>query len=56
MTDIQKIELNEAIETIKKYCTEEIEASGVCFDCPFCSKGYNGCKLQTAPCEWETIE
>lgn len=55
MTD-EEIELNKAIETIKCFCTKKTEKDGNCIKCPFCSKGYNGCKLQTAPCEWELLK
>lgn len=38
-----------SMELIKKYCIE----NGNCIKCVFCSKGYNGCILQTAPINWE---
>ena len=42
-----------AMKTIKKYCIEISEKYGNCSKCVFCSKGYNGCKLQTSPDNWE---
>ena len=42
-----------AIETIKKYCKEITDENNNCSKCIFCSKGFNGCKLQRVPCEWE---
>lgn len=41
-----------SMELIKKYCIE----NGNCIKCVFCSKGYNGCILQTAPINWELAE
>lgn len=45
-----------AMETIKNYCIKIIDENGNCKKCVFCSKGYNGCKLQTAPIYWEVAE
>lgn len=42
-----------AMETIKRYCKEITDENKNCLKCIFCSKGFNGCKLQRAPCEWE---
>lgn len=45
-----------AMEAIKNYCMEITKENGNCRKCVFCSKGYNGCKLQTSPNEWELAE
>ncbi|MCQ2242044.1 hypothetical protein [Treponema sp.] len=45
-----------AMETIKRYCKEITDENNNCSKCIFCSKGFNGCKLQRAPCEWELSE
>lgn len=45
--------LQNAMETIKRYCKEITDENNNCSKCIFCSKGFNGCKLQSAPCEWE---
>lgn len=45
-----------AMKMIKKYCIKIIDENGDCKKCIFCSKGYNGCKLQTAPINWELAE
>ena len=42
-----------AMEIIKQYCKEITDENNNCSKCVFCSKGFNGCKLQRAPCEWE---
>lgn len=46
----------EAMESIKNYCIEISKENGDCRKCIFCSKGYNGCKLQTSPNNWELAE
>lgn len=45
-----------AMETIKNYCIEITRENGSCEKCIFCSKGYNGCKLQTSPNYWGVAE
>ncbi len=45
-----------AMETIKNYCIEISNENGNCKKCVFCSRGYNGCKLQTSPNNWELAE
>lgn len=49
----KKNELYKSMETIKRYCKEITDENNNCSKCIFCSKGFNGCKLQRAPCEWE---
>lgn len=45
-----------AMETLKNYCIEITKENGDCKKCVFCSKGYNGCKLQTSPNNWDVAE
>lgn len=45
-----------AMELIKNYCIEITRETGSCRKCVFCSKGYNGCKLQTSPNNWELAD
>lgn len=53
MESKKKNELEKSMEMIKQYCIEITEQNGNCEKCIFCSKGYNGCKLQTSPNNWK---
>lgn len=53
MESKKKNELYKSMEMIKQYCIEITEQNKNCIKCVFCSEGYNGCKLQTSPNNWE---